>query len=109
MVLSKQVAFKALERSVTDLNIVVRVMPDPGVTPKKFIGAVVENVYFNKGASGSSPTETSYRLELCSENKCAAYSVSQDSRDLKMYWVSFIPFPGGNYPLGFTRLTYDKI
>jgi hypothetical protein len=106
---SKQIAFSALEDAAENDRVEVRVKPEPEVKPKQFVRGIIENVYSNKGASGSSPTEKLYEIEICLEGSCHLYIVAQDSRDSEMYWVSFTPSLGGSYPLGFTKLVSEKI
>jgi hypothetical protein len=109
MFISAKIARSTLEKSGDDASLSISVSPEIQVSPKIFIGSVVDNMYSFKGASGSSPTSKKYRVELCSEINCYLYVVSQDSRDPEMYWVSFNPSSGVSYPLGFTRLQSEKI
>lgn len=104
IVMSKKIALNTLEKSVTDSNLSIRITPAVDLPPKQFVGVVIDEIYFNKGASGSSPTGQEYQLEICENRKCFFYVLAQDSRDRAMYWVSFTPFTGMDYPLGFTRL-----
>ena len=106
---SKHVALKTLKSSVFNNSITVSVTPSKDASPKQFINTVIDNIYTNKGASGSHPTKKIYNIELCLVNNCHVYTLAQDSRDSEVFWVSFIPFKGGVYPLGFTKLDNEKI
>jgi len=108
ILISKHIAYKELENSVADSSVTVRVTPQAGVSPKQFVSTVIDNIYSNKGASGSHPTEVLYKVEICVKSSCHMYTVAQDSRDSEMYWVSFKPTTGSDYPLGFTKLKNEK-
>lgn len=105
----QEVVLNTLEKSAIDPAISISVSPEPKVQPKQFVSSVIGNMYFNKGVSGSSPTSREFNLQLCINSKCFSYLVAQDSRDSEMYWVSYITHLGIRYPLGFTRLTREKI
>ena len=107
--LSKKVALNVLENSVVNTDYSVSLHPKANVPANKFVELVTDNLYYNKGNSGTRPTDKKFKIELCKDSKCFAYLVKQDSSDSNMYWVSFIPSFGINYPLGFTRLDSEKI
>jgi hypothetical protein len=109
MFVSKRIAYLALENAVVDHRVEVKVDPSPNVASKKFIRDVIDNISFNKGASGSRPTDELYKVGICVEDTCHLYVVAEDSREPKMFWVSYKTGIGIDYPLGFTKLKKYKI
>lgn len=103
-VFSKYIVTGIVWHSATDLDATLQISPAVDVEPRKLLDEILNNLYTTKASGGSHPTANKYIIKICSSEYCFNLEAAQDSRDLNMYWVGYVPVVGSNLPLGFTRI-----
>ena len=104
----KHLVINELENASIDESVIVQVSPELEVDSKMFLRNILNNLYQNKGWSGSHPTKNNYSLKICKSGECFEILAAQDSRESSIYWLSYEAFVG-NLPLGFTKIEDEKI